>query len=162
MERLVSILSNNNKVVFDQGRFDNWCVYLVQPNGKRHAPTDNQYFAELLQISRYYKHLKVYTDFILISKHTTNTIDNKVLNLITQLSGYYQKQHRPIIEQWFTVIYASMIAEENKANSKLKKRIKHLGIYQVLVLGMPVQAATKFSYGKKWPELHKLMQSYGI
>jgi hypothetical protein len=37
------------------------------------------------------------------------------------------------MELWFTVLYAGMISEENKTNAILKKRVKRLGIHQVLI-----------------------------
>jgi hypothetical protein len=55
-----------------------------------------------------------------------------------------------------------MIAEENKANAILKKRVKRLGVHQVLVLGMPPSEAAKFSNGKKWRDLDAIMKSNGF
>jgi hypothetical protein len=55
-----------------------------------------------------------------------------------------------------------MIAEENKKNAILKKRIKRLGIYQVLIEGMKPEVAAVFSKGKKWRELDKTMLERGF
>jgi hypothetical protein len=66
------------------------------------------------------------------------------------------------VEQWFTVLYAGMIAEENKQNAILKKRVKRLGMHQVLMLNMPSSVAAKFSYGKKWRDLDAIMRPYGF
>ena len=63
---------------------------------------------------------------------------------------------------WFTVIYAGMVAEENKAFAMLKKRIKRLGMHQVLVEGFDADYAAHFSRGKKWPELDSLMKQRGF
>ncbi len=40
------------------------------------------------------------------------------------------------MEIWFNVLYAGMVAEENKENAVLKKRIKRLGMHQVLIDGL--------------------------
>ncbi|WP_396035026.1 DUF7004 family protein [Candidatus Cyanaurora vandensis] len=53
----------------------------------------------------------------------------------------------------FTIIYAGMVAEENKKFTKLGKRVKHLGVYQILIEGMPAHQAANFSKGKKWREI---------
>lgn len=55
-----------------------------------------------------------------------------------------------------------MIAEENKLNAILKKRIKRLGMYQVLVQNYPPSVAANYSKGKKWRELDALMVHYGF
>jgi len=55
-----------------------------------------------------------------------------------------------------------MIAEENKASAVLKKRIKRLGMYQVLIQNMDPNVAANYSKGKKFAELSPLMQSYGF
>ncbi|WP_287129575.1 DUF7004 family protein [Candidatus Cyanaurora vandensis] len=46
-----------------------------------------------------------------------------------------------------------MVAEENKKFTKLGKRVKHLGVYQILIEGMPAHQAANFSKGKKWREI---------
>ena len=66
------------------------------------------------------------------------------------------------VKKWFTVIYAGMIAEENKAKAILKKRIKRLGMYQTLVEQMPAAEAAIFSKGKKWRELDNICRQLGF
>lgn len=160
MARLIKNLKNNRQVIFDTGKFDDWCVYIVESNGTKKAPYDVTYFSDLLNISQHYKNNKVYSDFVAIYDLTTKHIDQNVLNTIDKIVTTYQKQHQIIIEQWITVIYAGMIAEENKANAILKKRVKRLGIYQVLVLGIPPAVAANFSKGKKWRDLDAIMIPY--
>jgi hypothetical protein len=55
-----------------------------------------------------------------------------------------------------------MIAEENKENAILGKRIKRLGMHQVLIENMKPEEAAVFSKGKKWKELHRLMKKRGF
>ncbi len=162
MARLVKQLQNNRTVIFDSGRFDDWCVYVVESKGSKKAPLDETYFSDLFQISQNYPNNKVYNDFVKIYERTNRTIDNDVLRLIDEIVATYNDEHKIIVEQWFTVIYAGMIAEENKENAILKKRIKRLGMHQVLVLNIPAREAAKFSYGKNWKELDKLMKSLGF
>ncbi len=162
MARLVKNLANNKQIIFDEGRFDNWCVYLVASCGIKTAPFDVTYFSELKEIAKHYPHSKVYDDFVSIYNLTTKEIDPVVLKLIDDSVVTYQERHRETIEKWFTVIYAGMIAEENKQHAVLKKRIKRLGMHQVLILGMHPSYAAKFSYGKKWKDLDAVMTPYGF
>ena len=55
-----------------------------------------------------------------------------------------------------------MVAEENKLNTKLGKRIKRLGIYQILIENSSPETAAVFSKGKKWKELDDLMKTKGF
>ncbi|MGN6531119.1 MAG: DUF7004 family protein [Ginsengibacter sp.] len=162
MARLVKNLANNKQIIFDEGRFDNWCVYLVESFGIKTAPFDVTCFSELKEIAKHYSDSKVYHDFVSIYTLTTKEIDPVVLKLIDEIVLTFQEVHQPTIEKWFTVIYAGMIAEENKQHAVLKKRIKRLGMHQVLILGMPPFEAAKFSYGKKWTDLDAIMKPYGF
>jgi hypothetical protein len=98
----------------------------------------------------------------MIYERTTSTIDHEVLTLIDEIVATYNQEDKKIVEQWMTVIYAGMIAEENKANAILKKRVKRLGMHQVLMLNMPAREVAKFSYGRKWRELDKIMRPLGF
>ncbi len=162
MARIIKQLKHSRQVVFDKGSFDNWCVFVVEENGKRKAPLDTEYFTDLQNISKKYKADKVYTDFVLIYDKTSVAINNSVLDLIDQIVETYRDEDKIIIEQWFSVIYGGMIAEENKQNAILKKRVKRLGIYQILKLNYPPQIAANYSRGKKWRELDSTMKSYGF
>jgi hypothetical protein len=82
--------------------------------------------------------------------------------LIDSISLTYKISDRLLIEKWFTVIYAGMVAEENKKFAVLKKRIKRLGMYQMLVENQDPKIAANFSKGKKWPELDLIMKSKGF
>lgn len=160
--KLVKNLANNRKVIFDKGKFDDWCVYVVENNGQRNAPKDKTYFTDLMHIDKFYTHGKVYNDFVDIYEMTNKKIDNSVLMTIDNLCSTYNEEHQLIMQQWFTVLYASMIAEENKSKAILKKRIKRLGVYQVLKEGMQPETAAEFSKGKDWQVLNELMNSYGF
>lgn len=162
MATLVKQLKNNRSVIFDTGKFDDWCVYVVESNGNKRAPFDEDYFSDLFQISQRYGNDKVYNDFIAIYNMTTKDTENDVLLLIDNITNTYNAEDQIIVEQWYTVIYAGMIAEENKQFAILKKRVKRLGMYQVLKLGMPAKDAAKFSYGKKWKELDEIMKNLGF
>jgi len=162
MSILVKQLKNNRKVIFDKGNFDNWCVYIVEPNGQRNAPFDSTYFIDIQNLARLYPKHKIYSDFVSIYQSTTKNVDERVIQLIDKIIDTYQNEHQSVIEQWFAVIYGGMIAEENKEFAILKKRIKRLGMYQVLVLEVEPTIAANYSKGKKWTEHDALMMQYGF
>ncbi len=161
MATLVKHIRNAHVVEFDKGKFDNWCVYLQRQGQKRYAPRDTEYFTFVKNMADIYSAQKVYADFVTIYQKTTKEIVPHVLEQITTLANTYT-QHAEETDIWLTVLYAGMIAEENKANMVLRKRIKRLGMHQVLLLNMPPQEAAKFSFGKKYAELHPLMLSLGF
>ena len=160
--KLIKELINNRKVIFDTGKFDDWCVYVVEANGSRNAPFDVDYFTDLKTLSTHYTGNKVYDDFVTIYSLTTKSIDANVIIEIDKIVSTYNLAHQVIIEQWFTVLYAGMIAEENKQFAILKKRVKRLGMHQVLIENLPPSIAANFSKGKKWRELDAIMKQKGF
>lgn len=162
MSRLVKNLREGRKVVFDSGRFDDWCVFVVEADGTKKAPSDSHYFADLQQMARSYPPGRIYRDFVSIYELTGEQVDLPVLQLIDSLSATYLASHQILAEQWLAVLYAGMIAEENKAHAILKKRVKRLGMYQVLELGLKPETAASFSKGKRWQDLDLLMKDYGF
>ncbi len=157
----INSFSNGGFIGFDSGCFDAWCVFVTMPDKQRFAPTDVQYFNRLKKISENFGPQKIYDDFVVIYNRTTKNVDQKVFGLINVLSSFYN-EFAEEMELWLNVIYAGMIAEENKENAILKKRIKRLGIHQVLIEGLSPEAAAVFSKGKKWKELDEVMKSKGF
>lgn len=162
MASLIKDLKNNRKVIFDAGKFDDWCVYVVEEDGSRKAPFDVDYFTDLKILSTQYTGNKVYDDFVTIYSLTTKSIDANVIIAIDKIVSTYNLEHQVIIEQWFTVLYAGMIAEENKQFAILKKRVKRLGMHQVLIENLSPSIAANFSKGKKWRELDAIMRPKGF
>jgi len=161
MPQKLNTFSNGGFIEFDSGCFDGWCVFVSTPGNPRFAPTDVQYFSRLKKLSEKYGPQKIYDDFIVIFNRTTKKIDPKVFDLILVLSRFYSADAVEM-ELWLNVIYAGMIAEENKENAILKKRIKRLGMHQVLIDGMTPEEAAVFSKGKKWKELDEIMRLKGF
>ena len=161
MSRIIKMVRGKNLVEFDWGSFDEWCVFLSRPGQPRYAPKDTEYFTILKNMGNRFGHAKIYNDFISYYNQTTKDLDSTILDLITTLSNDYENEADEM-DTWFTVIYAGMIAEENKANTKLKKRIKRLGMHQVLLENFDPELAANFSKGKKWQELDKLMKEKGF
>jgi len=145
---------------YNEGKFDKWCVYLITSDNNKTAPRDDEYFIDFYNLSLKYGNQKIYNDFINIYDKTTSSIDGEVLSLITKISSKYPDNL--FIERLFTIVYAGMVAEENKQNAILKKRIKRLGMHQVIMEQISPIIAANFSRGKKWSELDKECKSRGF
>lgn len=161
MSEKINSFCNGSFIEFDSGCFDGWCVFVTTPEKQRFAPSDVQYFNRLKKISENFGPQKIYDDFVVIYNRTSKNVDPKVFGLINNLSSFYN-EFAEEMELWLNVIYAGMIAEENKENAILKKRIKRLGIHQVLIDHFPPEKAAVFSKGKKWKELDEIMKSKGF
>ena len=161
MPQKINSFSNGGFIEFDTGNFDDWCVFVVKPGGERFAPTDAHYFLRLKKLGAKYGCQKIYDDFVVIFNRTTKNIVPDVFKLISILSEFYNDDSIEI-EIWFNVLYAGMIAEENKQFAILKKRIKRLGMHQVLIDNLDPELAANFSKGKKWRELDILMKLKGF
>jgi hypothetical protein len=151
MGRTIKRFPDGTALEFDAGSFDNWCVYLVN-GGNRAPPRDSEYFARLKELAKRHGARKIYDDFVKIYSVTASSLKSHVLNGITRLASYYGEDSLEM-DKLFTILYAGMVAEENKANAILGKRIKRLGMHQVLIDGLESKIAANFSRGKPWREL---------
>lgn len=151
MPRPIKTFSDGSHIEYDAGKFDDWCIYVIE-NNQRIAPKDEEYFRELIILSQTYSTKQLYDDIVLIYNETDSNINPHVLGLIEELSIKYQNDSLQI-EKIFTILYAGMIAEENKKKAILKKRIKRLGIHQILIEDISPSIAANFSKGKNWKEL---------
>lgn len=147
-------------IFYDKGSFDTWCVYIRKGN-RSYAPKDTEYFKRLQQLAKKHTAPKLYDDFVRIYEQTNTEITTRTLDLIENLSKNYSDDATEI-RLWFTVMYAGMVAEENKAHKILGKRIKRLGVYQVLMLKRSAEHAANYGRGRNWKYLNELMQEYGF
>jgi hypothetical protein len=84
-----------------------------------------------------------------------------VLDKIVESSEKYLEK-KLVFRKVFTILYATMIAEENKAYSKLGKRIKRLGVHSILVEEMEVAQAANFMRGMGWRKIDELCRARGF
>ncbi|MGE0021577.1 MAG: hypothetical protein AB7S72_18035 [Draconibacterium sp.] len=161
MATVIKIIPDGNLIEFDKGKIDDWCVYVTKNRESRFAPTDILYFSELKQLGEKHGHRKIYDDFVKIYNNTNSKIDEKTLSQITDIASGYGDNKTPI-DIWFTVIYAGMIAEENKKFAILKKRVKRLGMYQLLIERESPEYAANFSKGQPWRVLDIIMKKKGF
>jgi hypothetical protein len=153
--RPIRTFANGDSLEYDTGVFDNWCTYLCNPDGTRNPPRDAEYFSTLAELGKMYGSQRVYSDVKKIFVLTGKEINEKVFDYISLVSKEYSDDS-PNVEILFTILYAAFISEENKANTKLGKRIKFLGIHQILIEGMNPEIAANFSKGMAWRDIAKL------
>lgn len=138
---------------YSTGKFDKWQVQLKRPklNIPWYPPSDIQYFKILQDMGKKYGNMEIYRDFVVVFNLTKKELDNKEevfnqIESITQKYGYDSLD----MEIWFNVLYMAMIAEENKAGTRLGKRIKRLGVYRALIENIAPKMAADENKGKDW------------
>lgn len=132
-------------ITFMEGKFDKWAVVVKAP-GIPEWPKDVWYFTKLLMYKQDLGE-KVWNDFCALYDQVTTTAEDSVFDWIHELSSSYPNSSEA--EVVFAILYMTMIAEENKQGAILKRRIKKLGVYQVLQEGMRPVLAAEYSKGKK-------------
>ena len=161
MGKKVTTFTDGSFLEYDTGQFDKWCVYLTRPGNNRYAPRDYQYSDRLVKYGKKYGNSQIYEDYVFIYNKTTKTLDANMFSEIVSLCSKYGDDQIEIAID-FSIIYMGMVAEENKEHSILGKRIKRLGVYQVLMEKYQPNVAANFSRGKKWRELAVLCKERGF
>lgn len=161
MGKTITTFSDGSYLEYDQGTFDAWCVYLTRPGEDRKAPRDQDYFQQLAAYGTRYGYETIYLDFVALYERTSKQLDLTVFDYIKELTLKYKEDALNIAID-FSIMYMGMIAEENKARTRLGKRIKRLGVYQVLTDRIPVHEAANFSKGKGWKDLDMICLSKGF
>lgn len=152
-QHVATFTSENEKVAlyFGKGSFDNWCIHVISGNKRwMRFPTDVWYFRIVRQWSKERSAKAIYDDFVRIYDATTAGAKYDDTAPVIQLIKEISWNHRDDFEACvvWTILYMGMIAEENKDGAILKKRIKRLGMHQVLIDNIPPTAAANFSRGK--------------
>lgn len=158
---IVKRFSDGSYLEFARGNFDEWCVYVTTPKGLRRPPLDRNYFSFLKRLAEQFGPQRVYNDFVRVYEETEKHVDEKVFSLISHIaSGYPGWELR--VEQVFSILYLTMIAEENKAFTRLGRRIKRLGVYGLLLEGLSVEQAADFSRGMRWQDIAAMCSERGF
>lgn len=161
MERLIQRIDRDTSVVFDSGKFDDWCVY-VKTSAGRKPPLDTEYFSFFKKLANDFGTERVYGEFVEIYDRVTEAVEREALDKIIQLAKNYPSPLDRDVALNLVVIYAGMIAEKNKRNAILKERIKRLGMHQVLIENMPISEAANFSRGMKARDLDEICKQKGF
>ena len=158
---LIKKFSNGFMLAYDSGRFDDWCVYLYGKSRFRKPLTDKDYCGIILKAQESYPNYSVYSDFKSIYDKTEKVVDSNVLDYIDCISEKYVDM-QDVVNVAFTAIYATMIAEQNKAYTKLGKRIKLLGVYTLLIQKQSLDYSMNFMRGMSYIEIENLCNKYNL
>ena len=159
--RLIKTFSSGESLEYDTGVFDQWCTYLRRADGSRNPPRDAEYFSTLAEIRKIHGSQRLYLDIKKIYVLTGKEINENVLDYISLVSKEYLEDQIKV-EILLTILYAAFISEENKAHTKLGKRIKLLGIHQILIEEKSPEDAADFSKGMSWRDISKLCEERGF
>ena len=152
-------IDKENEVNIATGRFDKWCYYLTYNKKKKTIPLDKDYFQWILYLSKKYGVDQVYSDFLIVYEAADEIFDeDECYSICSEVDKHYEED----TTHWWVIYYMTMVAECKKKNAILKKRIKHLGVYNILFDGYDVDYVTKYMRGKGWRYLDKLMKERGI
>jgi len=128
----VTTLWSNIVLSFDHGRIDEYRVRVDHPDGFTHYPRDEMYFTMLRdQVDNPFNKHRIYGDFVKIYDMTGEMVEDTTLDLINSIAEEYPNPE--LMQFLFTILYLTMIAEENRQGTKLGRRIKRLGVRQVLI-----------------------------
>ena len=162
MGRLVKTFMDGSFLEYDRGKIDNWCVYMTDQSGVRKPPFDIDYFREVKVFAEKYGVDRIYNDFVFMYDRTTRTIDVIVLVQITKLANQYETEDSLNVEKLYTTLYMAMTSEENYPRTKLGRKIKRLGIYEMLYGGRKPEDAARFMTGMEWRDIATLCQERGF
>lgn len=161
MGKMIKKFNDGSYLEYDRGSFDDWCVYLTKTDGTRKPPRDTDYFQQLKELSNTYGKNRVYEDYVKVYELTGKSVEDNVLNKISKISNNYGEDSLEV-DIIFSILYMAMIAEENKAFTRLGKRIKRLGIYKLLIENNSVQQSANFMRGMGWREISDLCNERGF
>lgn len=161
MGRLIKRFSDGSYLEYDRGSFDDWCVYMVEPNGSRRAPLDRDYFSDIKELSNRYGRDALYQAYVFVYENTGKEVCDSGLEAAEKASESFVEEQL-WLHKILTILYMAMIAEENKRFTKLGKRIKRLGIYKLLYEDASVYEAANFMRGMGWREIDALCRERGF
>lgn len=158
---IVKQFDDGSYLEYASGKFDAWCVYMVNPAKKfRAPPLDTQYFTFLQNQADTFGD-KVYADFVSIYDATGKEVEQSVLSLIEQIAATYGDKAVEF-SKIYTILYMAMIAEERKAFTRLGKRIKRLGVHKLLIEKVNVNEAANFMRGMGWRQIDAMCKERGF
>ena len=161
MSTRIANFDNGTYLEFDTGNFDDYCVYIYASDGTRKAPLDSDYFADLRELANRHSTNKVWKDFLGLYNITTKKLEMAVARYIETTTEAYGSDSQ-LMKRCLYILYAGMIAENNKLNTKLGKRIKRLGLHTLLIDGKSIDYSVSFMRGMSWKDIDLLCKSKGF
>lgn len=157
-KRLTTTLGKWASISFTQGRFDGWCIEVIAPDTPKY-PTDEWYFTKLVEYADQVGTERVYNDFVTMYDLTTKEFSQDAVRTIVEMVAEDYPVDARLV---FLILYYGMVAEENKENTKLGKRIKRLGVHELLVYGDPPHIAAHSTRGNIWQAIQDKCREAGF
>lgn len=146
-------------ISYTKGAFDKYCVIINGRGFQMYAPTDKEYFQWIKALAHTYGVTQVYNDFCEIYDIVEQDLyRDKAMSLIIDIDTHYNED----TVLWWIVFYMTMVAEENKEKAILGKRIKKLGVYNILIDEYKIDDVVQYMKGMRWQQLNELMMERGI
>ena len=166
--RIVKSYSDGSSLGWDRGSMDDWCVYVINPDGSKYSPKDVDYFTELLHYADKYGHKRVYDDFV----RMYDVIDSKDpdrchIEIVDEIVREYPIEDQLAMDKLFTILWMAMVSEWNymiggKHPTILKHRIKRLGVYTMLIDGKSPTYSANFMKKMGWREVNEYCKVDGF
>lgn len=124
---------------------------------------DRDYFAELADFGHRYGYQRIYAYFNAVYCQTDRVRRYSVFELIAEQGQTLHEEDYLAYCKLMVTLYYAMLAEENREPAHrypLKKRVKKIGVFQVLIEGMRPEDAAVFSKGVPAHELRKLVADF--
>jgi len=151
--RVLKEFSDGQKLVFDTGKVDDYRVTYMDGSGRPMlSPTDEFFFKFALSLGR---NKSVWGIIQFIADQIDSRTEFSQIDIPTLHGTEWELK-------MFSAYAAAVIAEERKRWSKLGKRVKLLGYYQVLILGYTPIEAANWSRGRGWREISLECSKYGF
>jgi len=139
--RKICDFSDGSFLAYTTGNFDNYRVTFFSADGTYvFSPRDTYFFDELLGFGA---NQSVWNSIVKVAEQINRSTNFEDVDFPVEIESLQAKKV-------ISAIVAAMIAEERKANTKLGKRIKLLGIHQILIQGIEPKIAASWSRDKKW------------
>jgi hypothetical protein len=151
--RKLRVFNDGSYVAADTGRIDDWRISIYDAGGSLiRTPTDAYCFDYFLGIG---KNQEVFDAILKLAAQVGK--DESIVTTIQlpNFKGTVEEQ------RVFAAYVAMLVAEENRIlkvygreiPTKLGKKVKIVGAYQVLVEGMSSNEAARWSVGRRWQEI---------
>ena len=156
------VFADGASMFFGKGRFDDFCAfYKPNPKARKRALRDSEYFSTAKLLAEKTSPEKFYNDFCKVYDATDKTMNSDIVPLISTISKDYDDLSITA-EQTFCILYMGMLAEENRKNTKLGKRIKRLGVHNVILENAPVYSAANFMRGMSARDINDMCAERGF
>ena len=157
----VMTFPNGSHLDFGWGSFDGWCVFFSDGRRAPTAPRDLDYFKEIRDMAVLYGRERVYSDFVRVYDATTAEYSEAVRDAVIRIGSAYGRDAEKMI-RLLLILYMGMVAEENKRNKILGKRIKRLGMHLLLFEGFNAYDAAGLLRDVNWKLLDVLCRRLGF